>query len=196
MAYSKEWNGDFMAVIHKYALRGFDLCIEVGCFEGLTSNYIVNKMLSSEGKLICIDPLHDGYYYSGKSAEEDRQNDAQYKYFNGQYERFAENCHDAMVSGRLELIRQDSVEALPALLLIGRGLADFIYVDGDHRQYMVFHDSIFSFQLLKVGGYLFLDDYGWSEGTTHAIDFFLDLYKNKLEVVHHADGNVIVRKIR
>lgn len=192
MAYSKHWSEDFVRDVQKHGLRDFDLCLEIGCFEGKTSNFIADTMLSKSGKLVCIDPLLDEYYVVGKGEQEEQANKGEYKFFAGQYDRFCENCKDHMITGQIQLIRQDSVIALPAL---PRSSFDFIYVDGDHRQYVVFHDAVFSYQLLKAGGYLFFDDYGWSEGTKHAIDFFLDLYKNKVELLHMAGGNVIVKKL-
>jgi len=38
---------------------------------------------------------------------------------------------------------------------------DFIYIDGDHSAEGVYNDAILAFPLLKSGGILAFDDYGW-----------------------------------
>jgi predicted O-methyltransferase YrrM len=38
---------------------------------------------------------------------------------------------------------------------------DFIYIDGDHSAEGVYSDAILAFPLLKSGGILAFDDYGW-----------------------------------
>jgi len=63
------------------------LCLEIGCFEGYTSNIIVEH-LAENGKLICIDPLKDEYLVDNLTKEDKIGNETRWKYFEGQYERF------------------------------------------------------------------------------------------------------------
>lgn len=65
----------------------FNLCLEIGCFEGYTSNIIVEH-LAENGKLICIDPLKDEYLVDNLTKEDKIGNETRWKYFEGQYERF------------------------------------------------------------------------------------------------------------
>jgi hypothetical protein len=56
---SDSWNSYFKT--NTSGMCNFNLCLEIGCFEGMTSNEIVSRMLSETGKLICVDPLTDSY---------------------------------------------------------------------------------------------------------------------------------------
>jgi hypothetical protein len=58
--YTEKWNGGFIKNTNIF-VKNIDLCLEIGCFEGMTSNYIVDNILTENGKLICVDPLTDIY---------------------------------------------------------------------------------------------------------------------------------------
>jgi hypothetical protein len=65
---------------------------------------------------------------------------------------------------------------------------DFIYIDGDHRCAGATLDLFAAFPLLKVGGTMAIDDYNlniWWElpGVTPAVDLFLDLMSDKIQVL-------------
>ncbi len=66
---------------------------------------------------------------------------------------------------------------------------NFIYVDGDHTAYGVIKDAINSYEYLDVGGILAFDDYRWSAGLgplkepKMAIDFFSDIYRDKIKLI-------------
>lgn len=70
-----------------------------------------------------------------------------------------------------------------------RELYDFVYVDGDHTAYGVLKDAVNAYECLKPWGILAFDDYQWSGGDGPedrpgmAIDAFLGIYKNKIEVI-------------
>ena len=53
------WNSHFKK--NTKNISNCNLCLEIGAFEGLTSNYIVDNLLSKEGKLICLDLLENQY---------------------------------------------------------------------------------------------------------------------------------------
>ena len=58
--YSQNWSKQFIKNTKILDLRNLSLVLEIGCFEGLTSNYIVEKLLDKKnGKLVCVDPLSD-----------------------------------------------------------------------------------------------------------------------------------------
>ena len=71
-----------------------------------------------------------------------------------------------------------------------REFYDFIYIDGDHTAYGVIKDAVNAFEVLKPGGIIAFDDYDWRGGTgpidrpRMAIDAFLEIYKEKIEVIH------------
>lgn len=67
---------------------------------------------------------------------------------------------------------------------------DFIYIDGCHFSRYVMEDAVLAFPLLKVGGILIFDDYGWGVGITDetlkckpAIDAFLKSHAGHYEII-------------
>lgn len=184
--YTEIWNQQFIKNTH--GMGNFNLCLEIGCFEGLTSNYIVSNMLSNNGKLICVDPLTDFYLNENLSEEYLIANDTIWKYFNGQYDRFINNCKTHIENNKIELIRKLSTEAFLELKEKYKEKFDFIYIDGDHREEPVYRDSVMSFELCRAGGYILFDDYSWNPGINSnlpktGIDKFLTEYSDKIEIL-------------
>jgi hypothetical protein len=84
---------------------------------------------------------------------------------------------------------------------------DVIYVDGSHTADDVLEDMVLAWPLLKVGGLMILDDYGW-DGAENAggrpmpedllpkiaIDAFLSTYRNFVQVVFK-DYQVALRRL-
>jgi len=176
------WNKEFIK--NTEGLGKFDLVLEVGCFEGLTTNYICDNLLNEGGRVICVDPLEDVYLSDDEKANEGLD------YFKGQYERFIRNTKGQPV----ELIRKKSADAYEYLKQYS---FDFAYIDGDHRDISVFRDAVNIFPLIKIGGFMLFDDYeNWSSGTKRAIDVFVYRYRkyNRLEVVIK-DYQVLIKKI-
>jgi len=66
---------------------------------------------------------------------------------------------------------------------------DFIFIDAAHDSLNVLRDSVLAFDLLKVGGTLCWDDYGWNvmpdplDCPKVAIDSFLNIYSRQIEVL-------------
>jgi len=78
--------------------------------------------------------------------------------------------------------------------------ADYIYIDGSHLAIDVLSDGVLAWSLLKDGGILIFDDYGWGIHTTDekqkpklAIDAFLAAYVGHIELVA-AGWQVFLRK--
>lgn len=67
---------------------------------------------------------------------------------------------------------------------------DFIYIDGDHTSYGVIKDAVNAYEHLNDDGIIAFDDYGWSIGKhpiyepKMAIDAFLSLYADRIEIIH------------
>lgn len=80
-------------------------------------------------------------------------------------------------------------------------LADYIYVDGSHLAIDVLSDAVLSWSVLKDGGILIFDDYGWGAHTTDekqkpklGIDAFLSAYKEHYEMIQMG-WQVFIKKI-
>lgn len=196
--YTQDWNQQF--IMNTKGLGKFDLAMEIGCFEGLTSNYIVDNLLSENGKLICIDPLEDGYT---------KQIPMQ-PVFKNQYERFVHNIQEHGEAGKIHVFHGESQSVLdpnriftgiiditrmtPELLRVfSVGKVDFIYIDGDHTPDMVYLDGVNSFRYAKVGGIILFDDYNWGDVHNEGIDRFLEEYAGKYELMLK-DYQVMIKK--
>ncbi len=197
MAYTHKWNGAFIKSTE--GLKGLRTCIEIGCFEGLTSNYICENMLADDGLLICIDPLKDEYLVENLSEADIKNNAGDYAYFSGQHRRFIDNTRHNINTGRLRLIRESSSIALDDLYYEYYDKVDFIYIDGDHRTLPAYLDGKLSLKLCKSQGLILFDDYLWHDAngnstTKDGIDRFLNEFKDQIEVVAK-DYQVMVRKL-
>ena len=170
MQYTHNWNQLFIS--NTSNIKNLDLCLEIGCFEGLTSNYICDNILSQNGKLICVDPLTENYLNNNLSESDIINNETIYKYFNNQYERFFNNTEHQINSNKLELIRTISIDAFPKLIELYEGQFDLIYIDGDHRADAVYIDAINSYTLCKIGGIIIFDDYNSKkfDGVVECVD--------------------------
>lgn len=195
MGYTHNWNQAFKT--NTNGLCCYELCLEIGCFEGLTSNYITERLLSSTGKLVCVDPLTNNYLNDALTEKDVKDNETIYSYFNNQYDRFIENTrHNA---NRIELHRKLSSEAYPELIEKYNGQFDLIYIDGDHRASAVYIDAINCFKLCKNGGIIIFDDYGWGkkyneEATNVGIDKFLNEYQDQYILKSRGEQVVIQKK--
>lgn len=173
----REWWSD---LFERYELPGKPNLnfLEVGCYEGQATLWLVENILTHPTSGITVVDTFAG------SPELPPQ-----PYL---YERFMENVgHNYKVA----VIRENSRKALRNLA-IGR---DFIYIDGSHHSRDVLCDAVQSWELLKPGGLLVFDDYGWStpedqNGPAPAIDAFCACYMDELKVIH-CDYQVAVEKL-
>ena len=192
MVYTRNWNNSFIE--NTKGLINLNLCLEIGCFEGLTSNYIIENILSPEGKLICIDPLLDTYIVTDLTEEDIVNNKTIYSWFNKQYDRFIENTKHQT---QLELYRNTSEQAFPELISKYKNQIDLVYIDGDHRASVVYIDAINSFKLCKPNGLIIFDDYKWNAAKSNApgigIDKFLYEYKGQYKIVAQ-NYQILIRK--
>ena len=136
--------------------------LEIGCFEGRASTWLLQNIATSpDSRLLCLDcndqPLlwHNITRAGGQKRTEFRRG-----------------------------ISHVTLRTLPFARY------DFIYIDGGHSTVDVLEDAILSFRLAKPGAIIAFDDYLWNDPQHNqhgvpkpAIDAFLALYSNKLEVL-------------
>ncbi len=168
------WNNEF--IINTVELPKFDLGLEIGAFEGMTTKYMCEKMLTPGGRVVVVDPLEE-YYIEG---------DTEHPEFKGQYPRFLRNTKGLPI----ELKRGKSESELPKLNALR---FDFIFVDGDHRKDAVYFDLVWSFAICKLGGHILIDDYTWRPYTTEGIDKFLNEFSGSFDLLIK-DYQVLIRK--
>lgn len=162
--YSQNWNGEFIkntAYIDRHSLSSV---LEIGSFEGITSNFICDELLAHNGTLVCCDP-HEENYELDSSANDN-------EIFKGQFFRFIDNIEAN--KERIWYIRKKSEDVLH---LLRENSFDFIYVDGHHRYNNVYYDGTQAFKLAKVDAWILFDDYLYNSATfevKHAIDRVLE----------------------
>jgi len=192
---TKKWNSAF--INNTKNIGKFNLCLEIGCFEGATSSYIAENLLDENGKLICVDPLSDQYLNENLTEAAINKNNTGWKYFENQYERFQHTCKEYLENGKITLIRKLSTECNQELVEYGNNF-DFIYVDGDHRKDTVYKDAVLAYDVCVNNGYILFDDYQWCFDSTDCVhmgvDKFINEYSSKIKVLSK-NYQVMIQKI-
>lgn len=173
--------------------------LEIGSFEGLSTNYFLDHILKNEKSTItCIDPW---IKYSESTVTNIKSFDK--FYVDDLYDKFLHNIE--YNKHRVHVKRGLSKDILPTLT----NKYDFILIDGDHSEQAVWLDATMSFKLLKKNGIMIFDDYKWRAGGEYskngpfgpkspknAVDKFLQDYKDKIEVLGLDIFNqVIIKKL-
>lgn len=152
--------------------------VEVGCYEGRATVWMLENIIGTDGHIWCIDPWepYDEPLMENVNWEE-------------VYMRFLLNT--APYCAGISVMRMDSIEGLTALLCEHRpGCMDLVYVDGAHDSRSVLTDLILGWTLVKPGGILIADDYQWGatapDGTCpkDAIDPFMEVFEPEFHILH------------
>jgi predicted O-methyltransferase YrrM len=148
--------------------------LEIGVFEGRSFFWVLDNILTDE---------------SSRATGID--------IFPGDVEaRFMANLRASGHEGRVTVIKGSSQVVLRELPMDSY---DLIYVDGSHAAKDVLVDAVLCWPLLVNGGLMILDDYQWSlEWPLEfrpqiAVDAFLTVFRNDLEVVHEG-FQLVIRK--
>ena len=134
--------------------------LEIGCFEGRATCWMLENMLADDGKIYCIDTFKGGVEHSDLDLSRLR-------------DVFEENISAcAKPKQEVKILENLSFKSL-AMLIMAELEFDFIYVDGSHELLDVLTDSVMAFRLLKPGGVMLFDDYGGGQDVRKAVDLFL-----------------------
>jgi predicted O-methyltransferase YrrM len=195
--FTHNWNQQFIS--NTRDIKNLDLCLEIGCFEGLTSNYIADHLLSDSGKLICVDPLKDVYIEGDLDNDDEESNKKEFSFFGGQFQRFIDNTEEKITEEKIILHRETSFSFYEKYSPEYLNKFDFIYIDGDHRPDPVYRDAVNCFSLCKGGGLILFDDYEWREQTPHkstkiGIDKFLSEFSGKYDIIKQ-NYQILIQKI-
>jgi predicted O-methyltransferase YrrM len=149
--------------------------LEIGVFEGMSAFWMLENILThSTSKLTCIDIFP-------KQIEE----------------RFYANLKKSGFEDRVTVVKGKSQKELKRF---SDNSFDIIYIDGGHTAADVLADAVLSWPLLKEEGILIFDDYLWKKKENPpqmtpkiAIDAFITVYINHIEIIHHA-YQVVLKK--
>ena len=156
--------------------------LEIGCFEGMATRWLLENILTGKSMITVIDTfegseehVRDGIEIIGRKG-------------------FEENI--AGFENKVEIFEGYSQKILPKLKT---NYFDFIYVDGSHQACDALQDMCFSWELLKKGGIMIMDDYAWNgfddqHNACIAIDAFLNCFQDKYELLLK-EYQVAIRKL-
>ena len=164
---------------NRYAKRDI---LEIGSFEGLSSVFFADNLLHNpESSLTCVDPF---------SSAEVNDHD-EWLEGNEVEKRFFHNIGICQNSDKIKVFKTLSDTFFEGL---DSGVSyDFIYIDGCHIPDQVQRDMLNSFDRVKVGGYIWMDDYRGNPALTEAIDTTLDQLQGRYEIVHRGYQLAFIR---
>ena len=155
--------------------------LEVGCFEGLSSFFVLSEYKAVNAILLDIWDIPNP---NSKTLSHN---------FNS-----IEKAFDNNLSGfNFTKIKDDSVVAMRKLFKQNKSF-DFIYIDGSHNGEDILSDAIEAFKILKKEGLIFFDDFlqydkNRALQSYDGIEKFLTLYNNYLKI-EYFQNNLVVRK--
>jgi predicted O-methyltransferase YrrM len=160
--------------------------LEVGCFEGRATIWLLENVLTHPtARIDCIDTFEGSFEHSMMGID-----------IGGIEARFDHNI--AAGGGELKVTKIKGRSGDCLRRLEPRSY-DFAYIDGSHLARDVLEDAVLAFGLLKGGGLMIFDDYGWDrlcDDPRHpkiAIDAFLRVYEDEFLVLAW-DYQVVVEK--
>lgn len=159
--------------------------LEIGSWEGRSAVFFLEFLTTC--RVTCIDTFAGGPDYA----------DFDDAVVSGIEGRFDSNL--APYGDRVRKMKSRSVPALDQLAQENKTF-DLIYIDGSHARDDVLLDSVLAWRLLVPNGICMWDDYTWglpdvpsAQRPQHAIDAFLDLHADELQVCE-GSGQVAVEK--
>ena len=157
------------------------ICAEIGVWRGYLSQHILKK---SPKQLYLIDPwVSQNYAGRWYNIEQDRMDEI--------YHEVVDKFKDC---ANVDIIRDYSLNAE-----FTDGSLNWVYIDGDHSYLNVLEDLRHYYPLIKNGGFLCGDDYGWYDkhhedkpelfgGPQRAVDEFTNEHNLSLTI----DGNQFI----
>jgi len=122
-----------------------NIIIEFGCYLGRSTRAIADN---TNALIFAVDPWTDEYH--------DKDGNLIHILVPNSYEQFRANLANHIESGQLEMLRCKSQD-FPRDL--GEGIADFLFIDADHRYEEVVKDIQLARKLVKKGGIIAGHDY-------------------------------------
>lgn len=158
--------------------------LEIGSYEGQSTTWIINNMLTDNGSIICVDTWEGGEEHNDIDFLEVER-------------RFESNVKLAKRGDqKIYKIKGLSYSGL-ATCITGDQNFDFIYIDGSHIARDVLTDACMAWPMLNRGGHMVFDDYAWgnSRDILHrpkiAIDCFVNIFAEELSLLAWGAQSVV-----
>ena len=156
--------------------------LEVGCFEGLSSFYILSEYKAVNAYLLDVWDMPNP---NSKTLSNNFD--------------LIEKAFDENLSGfKFTKIKDDSVVSMREMLKKDKTF-DFIYIDGSHNGEDILSDAIEAFKILKKNGLIFFDDFLQHDKdrviqSYEGIEKFLSIYNNFIKIEYFQNNLVVRRK--
>ncbi len=171
-------------------------CLEIGAYEGRATLYLVENYCNGKGSYVdAVDTWKGSTEHKNSAKNFDLGN---------LYNRFINNLKPYINKHKVNVYRGMSSDMLMKFVQevrVGkREKYDFIYIDASHIAKDVLMDAVLAWELLKIGGLMFFDDYEWGvqnvpQGIPKtAIDGFLNSYVTMYELLEK-NNQVRIKKI-
>ncbi len=162
--------------------------LEIGSFEGLSTMWFLNTILTHPtSRITCVDT------FEGSPEHTDTVDTTNL------FDRFSTNLEEYKNEARVSVFRNTSYQFFLENAASMQNTYDFIYIDGSHKASDVLTDAIFSFYMVKKGGYLIFDDYEWPVPLDEiykpgiAVDSFIACFRDQCKPLHVNDLCILQR---
>lgn len=192
--FSQDWFSHNLLIWEQFLqpLKGLkDLRIlEIGSWEGRSTCWLLEHIATDPAaRITCIDTFEGGIEH-GEIVDESTLETIE--------QRFDWNLEK---TGTPEKVRKVVGKSQIVLRSLIPNIYHFAYIDGSHIASDVLEDALLTWQLVKIGGLIIFDDYGFvfspdilEDPPKVAIDAFLTLFKKKVKLLHQS-YQVILEKI-
>jgi len=165
--------------------KSINSVLEIGCYEGRASIYLLNNFLSPTVTYDVVDTFGGSLKEIGMHFAKDRLEENKNVILDNFIHNFS--FHKGVDLNIYQGLSQDQ---LPKLVSENKKY-DFIYIDASHRADDTLVDGYFANKLLPPGGLLIFDDYLWQDPTDKeaissprlGIEMFFGLYGKEYDVV-------------
>jgi predicted O-methyltransferase YrrM len=184
MEFTEAWFAESAAftweqLIPEHFPDGIGKALEIGSYEGMSACWLLGRARAKD--LLCVD--------TWQGSDEEHFEHVNMEQVHARFQVNIAQCIKAP-GAVVRAWQMTSAEAMKKLLDDGQGNTfDFIYIDGSHIAADVLSDACYAFRLLKPGGWIYFDDYNWTD-ITHpgdpkrtpkaGIDSFIALYLRKI----------------
>ena len=164
--------------------------LEIGSFQGISSCWLLDNILTHPtARITCVDTFAGSVEHDVMCADGTVQTIEQ---------RFDANVAK---TGKAEQVRKMIGASQTVLRSLIPNAYHLAYIDGSHVACDVLEDAVLTWRLVKVGGVIIFDDYGFRfpEGITEqppqpAIDAFKTIFQHKVKLLHQG-YQVLLEKI-